>query len=166
MGVTKKPAVAAKTARKVKVTYIDAKFAKDAGIPLSIVAKEKLPKRGRPVGSKNKPKAIKMLKDPIDEGHKKSAKAAKELAKIGGSLSSKGFPVAQLPIGATITFEELNAGYVDWEKLAKQLQAALAAEMKENEALEAIVADFKSVVRLDSSFTFWDRLVFLFSGKL
>jgi len=55
---------------------------------------------------------------------------------------------------------------VDWEKLAKQLQEALAAEMKENEALEAIVADFKKVVRVDSSFTFWDRLVFLFSGKL
>lgn len=54
----------------------------------------------------------------------------------------------------------------DWEKLAKQLQEALAAEMLENQALEAIVADFKSVVRLDSSFTFWDRLVFLFSGKL
>lgn len=55
---------------------------------------------------------------------------------------------------------------VDWEKLAKQLQEALAAEMKENEALESIVADFKKVVRLDSSFTFWDRLMFLFSGKL
>ena len=104
----------------------------------AVVAKTAAKKRGRPVGSKNKTK----------------------------SLSSKGFPISKLPIGATITFEELNDGYVDWEKLAKQLQAALAAEMKENEALEAIVADFKSVVRLDSSFTFWDRLVFLFSGKL
>lgn len=111
MGVTKKPAVVAKTAPK---------------------------KRGRPLGSKSKPK----------------------------TLSSKGFPISKLPVGATITFDELNAGYVDWEKLAKNLQAALAAEMKENEALESIVADFKRVIRLDSSFTFWDRLVFLFSGKL
>ena len=59
-----------------------------------------------------------------------------------------------------------NKQKVDWEKLSKQLQEALAAEMKENEALEKIVAEFKSVIRLDSSFTFWDRLVFLFSGKL
>ena len=95
MGVTKKPAVIAKTAPK---------------------------KRGRPVGSKNKM-----------------------------SVSSTGW-VPPKP--------------VDWEKLAKQLQEALAAEMKENEALEAMLADIKNVVRIDSSFTFWDRLVFLFSGKL
>lgn len=55
---------------------------------------------------------------------------------------------------------------VDWEKLAKQLQEALASEMKENEALEAIVEDFKKVIRLDSSFTFVDRLKFLITGKL
>jgi len=97
MGVTKKPAVVAKTAPK---------------------------KRGRPVGSKNK------------------STAGKKLAALGGKAP------------------------IDWEKLAKQLQEALAAEMKENQALEQIVAEFKSVVRVDSSFTFWDRLVFLFSGKL
>lgn len=104
----------------------------------TVVAKKATKKRGRPTGSKNKPK----------------------------SLSSVGFPISELPIGATITFEELNQGYIDWEKLAKQLQEALAAEMKENEALEKIVEDFKKVIRLDTSFTFWDRLVFLFSGKL
>jgi hypothetical protein len=97
MGVTKNPLV--KTTPKIR-------FAK----------------RGRPVGSKNKPKI-----DPWDQMAKES---------------------------------------VDWEKLAKQLQEALSSEMKENEALEKIVADFKSVIRLDSSFTLWDRLVFLFSGKL
>ena len=86
MGVTKKPAVIAKTAKK----------------------------RGRPAGSKNKPKT-----KPVD-----------------------------------------------WEKLSKQLQEALAAEMKENEALESIVAEFKSVIRLDSSFTFFDRLKFLITGKI
>jgi len=97
MGVTKKPAVIAKTAPK---------------------------KRGRPACSKNK---------------------------TSKTISSTGW-VPPRP--------------VDWDKLAKQLQEALAAQMKENEALEAIVADFKAVVRVDSSFTFWDRLVFLFSGKL
>lgn len=114
MGVTKKPAVAAKTARKVRISATEAAYAKSQGVSLEELAKSKLPKRGRPVGSKNKPKA-----KPVD-----------------------------------------------WEKLAKQLQAALAAEMKENEALESILEEFKAVVRTDSSFTFWDRLVFLFSGKL
>lgn len=115
MGVTKKkPAVVAKTARKVTLTRSEVELAKHFNVPLEEAAKAKLPKRGRPVGSKNKPK--------------------------------------EKP--------------VDWEKLAKQLQAALAAEMKENEALEKIVGDFKAAVRIDSSFTFWDRLVFLFSGKL
>jgi anti-anti-sigma regulatory factor len=46
------------------------------------------------------------------------------------------------------------------------LQEALAAEMKENEALQAVVEDFKKVIRLDSSFTFFDRLKFLITGKL
>ena len=103
-----------------------------------VVAAKATKKRGRPVGSKNKTK----------------------------SLSSVGFPISKLPIGATVTFEELNQGYIDWEKLAKQLQEALAAEMKENEDLKKIVEDFKAVIRTDTSFTFWDRLVFLFSGKL
>lgn len=93
MGITKKPAIIAKTAPK---------------------------KRGRPAGSKNK------------------------------TVSSEGWVPPP----------------TDWEKLAKQLQEALAAEMKENEALQAIVEDFKKVIRLDSSFTFVDRLKFLITGKL
>lgn len=113
MGV-KKPAVVAKTARKVRITATEAAYAKSQGMSLEELAKSKLPKRGRPAGSKNKPK-----EKPID-----------------------------------------------WEKLAKQLQEALAAEMKENEALTKVLEEFKSVIRLDSSFTFWDRLVFLFTGKV
>ena len=76
----------------------------------------------------------------------------KKRGRPAGSKNKVAFPAPKEP--------------VDWEKLAKQLQEALAAEMKENEALEAIVADFKKVIRVDSSFTFWDRLVFLFSGKI
>ena len=59
MGVTKKPAVIAKTARKVKLTRSEVELAKHFNVPLEEVAKKKLankPKRGRPVGSKNKQK--------------------------------------------------------------------------------------------------------------
>jgi hypothetical protein len=80
----------------------------------TVVAKTATRKRGRPAGSKNKPK------------------------------------------------EQV----VDWEKLAKRLQEALAAQIKENEAMEKILVELKSVIRLDNSFTFFDRLVFLFTGKI
>lgn len=123
MGVTKKPAVVAKTARKVRVSASEAAFAKASGITLEEFAKSKLPKRGRPKGSKNKPKA----------------------------LSSEGW---------------VPGDPVDWEKLARQLQEALAAQIKENETLEFILNEYKSVIRLDSSFTFLDRLAFLFTGKI
>jgi hypothetical protein len=92
MGITKKPAIIAKTQKK----------------------------RGRPAGSKNK------------------------------TVSSEGWVPPP----------------TDWEKLAKRLQEALATEMKENEALKEVVEDFKKVIRLDSSFTFVDRLKFLITGKL
>jgi hypothetical protein len=67
------------------------------------------------------------------------------------------------PVGSTKTPRDKP---IDWEKLAKQLQVALASEIKENDALLQLVEEMKSVIRTDSSFTFWDRLVFLFSGKL
>jgi hypothetical protein len=79
----------------------------------TVVAKTATRKRGRPVGSKNKPKE----------------------------------------------------DTVDWEKLAKRLQEALATQIKENEIMEQLLLELKSVIRLDNSFTFFDRLVFLFSGK-
>lgn len=59
MGVTKKPAVVAKTARKVRISRSEAAFAKSQGMSLEELAKSKLPKRGRPKGSKNKPKVNK-----------------------------------------------------------------------------------------------------------
>ena len=97
MGVTKKPAVVAKTAPK---------------------------KRGRPVGSKNQ------------------STAGKELAALGGKTS------------------------IDWEKLAKQLQEALASEMKTNEHLESLFEDMKSKVIIAEHVSFGKRLKFLFTGNL
>jgi hypothetical protein len=92
----------------------------------TVVAKTATRKRGRPAGSKNKPKTT--------------------IAK------------------ASITSE--SSIKVDWEKLAKRLQEALAAQIKENEAMEKVLVELKSVIRLDNSFTFFDRLVFLFTGKI
>jgi hypothetical protein len=54
--MNKKPNVVAKTARKVRLNATQVKFAKDNDIPLADFAKSVVPKRGRPVGSKNKPK--------------------------------------------------------------------------------------------------------------
>ena len=63
----KKPAVVAKTARKVRLTASEVGFAKANNIPLAEVAKAKLPKRGRPAGSKNKSAArAKAFKHPND----------------------------------------------------------------------------------------------------
>ena len=75
------------------------------------------------------------------------------------SLSSEGW------VPSTV-FANSKEKKVDWEKLAKRLQEALAAEMKENEALKNLLEEFKAVIRIDSSFTFWDRFVFLFTGKI
>jgi hypothetical protein len=47
--------------RKVKITALEAGFAKANKIPLEKIAKAKLPKRGRPVGSKNKSKQAQIL---------------------------------------------------------------------------------------------------------
>lgn len=64
--MNKKPAVVAKTAakkRKVSISKSEAELAKHFGIPIESVAKAKLPKRGRPAGTKNKPK----VKDPFQQ---------------------------------------------------------------------------------------------------
>ena len=94
MGVTKKPAVIAKTAPK---------------------------KRGRPAGSKNK-----------------------------HTISSTGW-VPPKP--------------VDWEKLAKKLQEALAVEMKTVEGMEKLFQEFKSVSVKVSDLTLWQRIKLAVTGK-
>ena len=98
---------------------------------------------------------------------KPAVKAAKRGRPVGSKNKSK---VADGQARIKAVKKDLEAwpfpAQVDWQKLSERLQEALASQIKENESLEKIVADFKSVIRLDSSFTFWDRLVFLFSGKL
>jgi len=115
----KKPAVVAKTARKVKLTASEVGFANKTGSNLQDVAKAKLPKRGRPVGSKSK--------------------------KIVMTFDDKPF-------------------FVDWEKLAKQLQAALAAEMRDNDDQQQVIDDL--VREQYRTRTFFERLVCLFTGKV
>lgn len=44
--------------RKVRLTRSDVQLAKHFNVPLEKVAKAKLPKRGRPAGTKNKPKTF------------------------------------------------------------------------------------------------------------
>ena len=96
MGVTKKPAVVAKTAPK---------------------------KRGRPVGSKGKKKTV--------------------------SLSSEGWvPPA-----------------VDWEKLAKQLQAALASEMRECETYKNLFEEMQEYAKPVRLLSFWQRVKLVFTGR-
>ena len=88
MGVTKKPAVIAKTAAK---------------------------KRGRPVGSKNK---VAPLQQPVD-----------------------------------------------WEKLAKQLQKALAAEMRESDSYKKLFEELEKNSRSVSLLSFWQRVKLAFTGS-
>jgi hypothetical protein len=87
MGVTKKPAVIAKTAAK---------------------------KRGRPVGSKNKTLA------------------------------------PQKP--------------VDWEKLAKQLQQALATQIKEADSYRRLFEELQANSKPVSLLNFWQRVKLVFTG--
>jgi hypothetical protein len=88
MGVTKKPAVVAKTAAK---------------------------KRGRPVGSKNKTLA------------------------------------QQKP--------------VNWERLAKQLQQALAAQIREADSYKNLFKELQEVAQPVSVLNFWQRVKLVFTGK-
>jgi hypothetical protein len=78
---------------------------------------------------------------------KKPAVVAKTAKKRGRPVGSKNKPT---PFNKT-PFE------VDWEKLAKQLQAALASQIKDNDVLEA---------ELSRKRTFWERLVCLATGSV
>lgn len=114
MNKPKKATVVAKAAtRKVRITATEAAYAKSQGIPLEELAKSKLPKRGRPIGSKNKPK--------------------------------------DKP--------------VDWEKLCKQLQGALAAQIKETDAYKAIVKDFESAAKPVADLSIWQRIKLAITGS-
>jgi len=90
-------------------------------------------KRGRPAGVKNKPKTLDDVK-----------------------------------IGQKISFDQFNRlleatpPKVNWEKLAKDLQAALASEIRENDIAKCVIEDFRQ--QLNRKRTFWERLVCLATG--
>jgi hypothetical protein len=96
----------------------------------TIVAKTATKKRGRPAGSKNKPKV----------------------------LSSEGW-VPPVPFPAQKDLE------VDWERLAKRLQKALAIEMKTVQGMEKLFEEFKSVSKKVSELTFWQRVKLVLTGS-
>lgn len=77
----------------------------------TVVAKTATRKRGRPVGSKNKPKPV------------------------------------------------------DWEKLCKQLQGALAAQIKETDTYKAIVKDFESAAKPVADLSIWQRIKLAITGS-
>lgn len=90
--------------RKVKLTRSEVELAKHFNVPLEDVAKAKLPKRGRPVGSKNKPK-IQTLEVKVNESKKKAKSFSEEVASWEA---------------------EPRTPAVDWKGLAEKLQNALA----------------------------------------
>lgn len=107
MGV-KKPAVIAKTAKK----------------------------RGRPVGSKNKPKTLDGLP-------------------VGTKLKANDF------------YKRLeNSKTVDWEKIAKHLEVALAAQINEADAYRKLWEAFQDKIVISESLSIWRRLKLLFTGKI
>ena len=107
MNNQKKPAVVAKTAQK----------------------------RGRPTGTKNKPKTL----NDVEVGEALSWKDFNRLA-------SKTTPP------------------VDWEKLAKQLQTALAAEIKDGDTSQHTITELCK--ELGRKRTLWERLVCLATGSV
>jgi len=82
-------------------------------------------KRGRPLGSKNKPKVVRLTKAQVNLAKKVGVSVeqfAKERAKLDRKPRAKKF---------------------DWERLAKQLQSALKDEFIENENLAKKVSDLE-----------------------
>jgi hypothetical protein len=72
-------------------------------------------------------------------------------------LSSEGW-VPSVPFPAPKDIE------VDWERLAKQLQKALAVEMKTVEGMEKLFEEFKSVSKKVNELTFWQRIKLVVTG--
>jgi hypothetical protein len=101
----------------------------------AVVAKTAPKKRGRPAGTKNK---LKTLND----------------VKVGEALSWKDFN----------RLASKTVPLVDWEKLAKQLQVALAAEIKDGDTSQRVVEDLCK--ELGRKRTFWERLVCLATGQV
>jgi len=63
------------------------------------------------------------------------------------------------PVGST-----KKTAPVNWEKLAKQLQVALAGEMKDSEIVEELLQNYHDeAMRVRTG---WERIVILFTGRV
>lgn len=83
---------------------------------------------------------------------KKPAVVAKTAKKRGRPVGTKNKSKSDFPVK------------VDWEKLAKQLQAALAAEIKDGDDSQDVIDQL--VTELSRKRTFWERLVCLGTGHV
>jgi len=54
---------------------------------------------------------------------------------------------------------------VDWEKLSKQLQKALAAQIREADQYKRMFEDMEKNSKPISMLSFWDRVKIVFTGK-
>lgn len=63
----------------------------------------------------------------------------------------------------TVSFQA-KPMFSDWEKLAKQLQAALAAEIQDNDLQQEVIDSLNE--ELNRSRTFFERLVCLVTGRV
>ena len=87
---------------------------------------------------------------------KKPAVAAKTVAKKRGRPAGK----KNAPKKIVMSYEAA----VDWEALAKNLQQALAGEMKDNEMLEELLQHYNDeAMRVR---TFWERCVTFVTGRV
>jgi hypothetical protein len=55
---------------------------------------------------------------------------------------------------------------VDWEKLAKRLQEALATEMKLSESYKGLLEEFTESSAKVKDLSLWQRITLVFTGKI
>jgi hypothetical protein len=79
----------------------------------------------------------------------------KKPAVVAKTAPKRGRPAGSVNKKVVMTYE--GSSTVDWEKLAKQLQAALASQIRDNDILE---------VELSRKRTLWERLVCLGTGAV
>jgi len=74
---------------------------------------------------------------------------------VTNTAKKRGRPAGSVNKKTVMTYDASST--VDWEKLAKQLQAALASQIRDNDILEA---------ELSRRRTLWERLVCLGTGSV
>jgi hypothetical protein len=94
--------------------------------------------------------------------------ATKKRGRPVGSRNIK--TLEKMKVGDTLSFDELNRlntapAKVDWEKLAKRLQEALAAQIKEADSYKKLFEDMKANSKSVSLLTFWQRIKLVFTGS-